>query len=79
MIDVERLKSMIDCRDVVEHDLGQPKIRGRKYSAYKCPFHNETKGFSLVVYADHWRCFGKCGRGCPTFDLLLVVGLRRFG
>jgi DNA primase len=63
MIDVEHLKNMIDCRDVVEHDLGQPKIRGRKYSAYKCPFHNETKGFSLVVYADHWRCFGKCGRG----------------
>jgi DNA primase len=25
--------------------------------------HHEEKGFSLVVYADHWRCFGKCGRG----------------
>ncbi len=63
MINVERIKDMIDCRDVVEHDLGQAKSRRGKYSTYKCPFHNETKGFSLVVYEDHWQCFGKCGRG----------------
>jgi len=63
MIDIERIKDLIDCRTVVEHDLGQPKNRHAKYSTYKCPFHNETKGFSLVVYEDHWQCFGKCGRG----------------
>lgn len=63
MIDIERIKGLIDCRDVVEHDLGQPHSRHARYSTYKCPFHNETKGFSLVVYEDHWQCFGKCGQG----------------
>ena len=63
MIDVERIKEQIDCRDVVERDLGRPKYRGRDYSSYKCPLHNEQKGYSLAVYADHWQCFGKCNRG----------------
>jgi DNA primase len=30
---------------------------------YKCPLHNETKGYSLAVYLDHWQCFGKCQTG----------------
>lgn len=68
MIDVERIKDMIDCRDAVERDLGQPKSRRAKYSTYKCPFHNETKGFSLVVYEDHWQCFGKCGQGGDVIE-----------
>jgi len=63
MIDVERIKEQIDCRAVVERDLGQPKHHRARYSTYKCPFHNETKGFSLVIYEDHWQCFGKCGQG----------------
>src|SRR5690606_2654757 len=63
MIDVEYLKARIDCRDLIERDLGKPKSRHAHYSSYKCPLHNEVRGFSLVVYADHWHCFGKCGRG----------------
>lgn len=63
MIDVEDIKGRIDCREVVERDLGQPKSRNNRYLTYKCPLHHEQKGYSLVVYADHWRCFGKCGRG----------------
>ncbi|MBZ0292773.1 MAG: toprim domain-containing protein [Anaerolineae bacterium] len=63
MIDVTRIKEQINCRDLVERDLGKPKYRNNTYSTYKCPLHNEEKGFSLVVYEDHWRCFGKCGRG----------------
>ncbi len=63
MIDVERIKQRNDCRDLLERDLGKPKYRNRRYSTYKCPLHNEKKGFSLVVYEDHWHCFGKCGRG----------------
>lgn len=60
MIDVDHLKGQFDCRQIVERDLGKPRYHGRDYISYKCPFHNEAKGYSLVVYADHWRCYGKC-------------------
>src|ERR1700690_641837 len=63
MIDVELIKRNADCRQIVERDLGQPKSRTGEYSTFKCPFHQERKGYSLVVYATHWRCFGKCGVG----------------
>lgn len=63
MIDVTRIKERIDCRNLIERDLGRPKYRNNTYSTYKCPLHNEEKGFSLAVYDDHWHCFGKCGRG----------------
>jgi DNA primase len=63
MIDVGRVKEQVDCRDVIERDLGRPKYRGHSYTSYKCPLHNEQKGYSLAVYADHWQCFGKCNRG----------------
>ncbi|MBI1256410.1 MAG: hypothetical protein GC204_02965 [Chloroflexi bacterium] len=63
MIDVEAIKQSIDCRVAVEQDLGQPKLTTANYSLYKCPLHHEQKGFSLVVYATYWRCFGKCGAG----------------
>ncbi|MBZ0300782.1 MAG: hypothetical protein K8J31_13615, partial [Anaerolineae bacterium] len=63
MIDVTRIKEQVDCRDLVERALGKPKSKSSRYSTYKCPLHNEERGFSLVVYEDHWRCFGKCSRG----------------
>lgn len=63
MIDVEKLKAQLDLRQIVERDLGKPRYRGRDYVAFKCPLHSEHKGYSLVVYADHWRCFGKCQTG----------------
>lgn len=63
MIDVQAIKQEIDCREVVERDLGPPKHATSSYSLYKCPFHHERKGYSLVVYATYWRCFGKCGEG----------------
>lgn len=63
MIDVDAIKRSVDCRRIVERSLGKPKSRTQGYSAFKCPFHRERKGFSLVVYAEYWRCFGKCGTG----------------
>lgn len=63
MIDVEAIKHSIDCRAAVEADLGPAKRTTAHYSLYKCPMHHEQKGFSLVVYATHWHCFGKCGMG----------------
>ena len=63
MIDVEKLKAQLDLRQTVERDLGKPRFRGRDYAAFKCPLHSEHKGYSLVVYAHHWQCFGKCHAG----------------
>ncbi|QPC83653.1 toprim domain-containing protein [Phototrophicus methaneseepsis] len=77
MIDVEQLKAYLDCRDLIERDLGQPKYHNDTYSTYKCPLHHEEKGFSLVIYADHWHCFGKCNRGGDAIDWLQAYhGLR---
>ena len=72
MIDTQRLVSHIDCRHLIEHDLGQPKRRRKSYSAFRCPLHHERKGFSLVVYAGGWRCFGKCGQGGDAIAWLQV-------
>jgi DNA primase len=71
MIDVERIKDCVDCRDLIERDLGRPKYRNNTHSKYKCPLHNEEKGYSLVVYADHWNCFGACGHGGDVIGWLM--------
>src|SRR5690606_8054858 len=71
MIDVERIKQNIDCRDLIERDLGKPKYRNRNYSTYKCPIHNEEKDYSFVVYEDRWICFGKCGHGGNAISWLM--------
>lgn len=61
--DTDQIKSRYDLRDVVERDLGPPARRGTRDNRYACPFHNEQKGHSLAVYADHWHCYGKCSTG----------------
>lgn len=71
MIDVDQIKQNIDCRNLIERDLGKPKYRSNKYSTYKCPLHNEEKGYSFVVYDDHWICFGKCGHGGDAISWLM--------
>ncbi len=71
MIDVERIKQNIDCRDLIERDLGKPKYRNRNYSTYKCPLHNEEKGYSFIVYENRWVCFGKCGHGGDAISWLM--------
>lgn len=71
MIDTEQIKQNIDCRDLIERDLGKPKYHSNKYNTYKCPLHNEEKGYSLVVYDDHWICFGKCGHGGDAISWLM--------
>lgn len=63
MYDAQQIKQQLDCREIVERDLGAPKHRSGKANMYKCPFHNETKGMSLAVYPDHWQCFGRCQKG----------------
>ncbi len=68
---INALKQKIDLRTLVEHDLGQPAIRSGRAHLYKCPFHNEQKGFSLAVWSDGYRCFGKCDTSGDVFDWLM--------
>jgi DNA primase len=64
------LKEDHDLREIVEADLGPSPLRGGAARLWRCPFHDEQRGFSLVVWADHWRCFGKCQVGGDVFDWL---------
>ncbi len=70
MNDTQRIKENYDLRRVVEQDLGQPPVRSGRASLYKCPFHNEQKGYSLAVWADGYRCFGSCDTSGDLFDWL---------
>ncbi len=63
MFDVQELKARHDLRRIVENDLGPSHGHGRKALRWRCPFHGEQKGYSLLVWADNWRCFGACGIG----------------
>jgi hypothetical protein len=70
MMDTKRLKEQNDLRRIVEQDLGPAPARSRRASLWKCPFHGEHKGYSLVVWADGYRCFGKCQMGGDALDWL---------
>lgn len=70
MTDTQRLKETCDLRRLVEQDLGPAPLRGGRASLYKCPFHNEHKGFSLAVWADGYRCFGACDMRGDALDWL---------
>lgn len=70
MIDTQTLKKQHDLRRIVEQDLGAAPVRSSRASLWKCPFHGERKGFSLVVWPDGYRCFGKCQMSGDVFDWL---------
>ncbi len=63
----------------MEQDLGQPFSRSGRASLYRCPFHQERKGHSLVVWANGYRCFGKCDTGGDLFDWLMNYRRLSFG
>ena len=71
MNDVRQIKENYDLRRLVEQDLGQPPVRSGRASLYKCPFHNEQKGYSLAVWQDGYRCFGACDTSGDLFDWLM--------
>lgn len=66
------IKSYIDLRKIVAQDLGQPPIHSGRAALYKCPFHQEQKGYSLAVWPDGYRCFGKCDMAGDVFDWLMT-------
>lgn len=69
-IDIQTLKAQHDLRVIVEQDLGPPPARSRRASLWQCPFHGERRGYSLAVWADGFRCFGKCQTSGDVFDWL---------
>jgi len=69
-INSKTLKAQHDLRAIVEQDLGPPALHSGRTSRWKCPFHHERKGYSLVVWADGYRCFGKCQTSGDVFDWL---------
>lgn len=70
MDDLKRLKEKHDLRLIVQADLGPAQCRGGKALLWRCPFHNEHKGYSLAVWEDGWRCFGACGAQGDVLDWL---------
>lgn len=69
-MDTQTLKNTVDLRCIVEQDLGQAPVRSGKAYLWKCPFHQERKGYSLAVWQDGYRCFGKCDTSGDVFDWL---------
>lgn len=56
--DIKRL----DCRDVIERDIGAPKKRGAKESRWPCPLHGGTNA-NFAVWDTGWKCWSKCDKG----------------
>ncbi len=69
-MDTKALQARHDLRAIVEQDLGPAPVHSRNASLWKCPFHGERKGHSLVVWADGYRCFGKCQVAGDALDWL---------
>lgn len=65
----DEIKSRISMQDLAENLLGRGKP-GNGYITYKCPFHQEQKGRSLIVYPHHWECYGACGTKGDQFALV---------
>ena len=60
VIDVQQIKAGVDLRRIVAQDLGPAPRHSAHTLSWKCPFHHEQRGFSLVVWPDGFRCFGAC-------------------
>ncbi len=58
-IDVQHLRESLDCQQVVQSIIGEPKFRGSDSWAYPCPFHHGRKP-SFTVWRNGWRCWSDC-------------------
>lgn len=59
-MNIDEIKNRNPLRSYVQMYLGNRKNGNAKYDAYRCPFHGEQKGASLIVWDEYWQCFGKC-------------------
>ena len=65
---LEEALEKIDLREYMRQS-GAELIREHKlYWTFRCPHHGGT---SLQVWEDHAYCFGSCGRGWSTFQMIL--------
>jgi len=55
----DEIKNRVDLQQLLETLLGKGKA-GNGYVSYKCPFHQEENGRSLICYKHHWECYGAC-------------------
>ncbi len=71
MSSVEDVKNQIDIVELVSETV---KLRrtGKNYIGF-CPFHQNTRTPSFVVFPDSgtWRCFGQCGEGGDVFSYVM--------
>lgn len=67
MKEADVLKASIDCRSVIEADLGPPVRRSGNSWTWHCPYHKDTTP-SLSVTSSYWKCFGACSKGGDIFD-----------
>ena len=68
---VEDVKNQVDIVDLVSETV---KLRrtGKNYIGF-CPFHENTRTPSFVVFPDSgtWRCFGQCSEGGDVFSYVM--------
>lgn len=69
-MEITQLKARHDLRYLVEQDLGPAPLHSGRAWLWKCPFHRERKGYSLAVWADGYRCFGRCDVSGDVLDWL---------
>jgi DNA primase len=77
-MDTQTLKERCDLRRVVEQDLGPAPKRGGRAYLWRCPFHGEKRGYSFAVWADGFRCFGRCDKRGDVLDWLQEYRRLRF-
>lgn len=71
-MEIATLKDNHDLRDIICRDLGQtPRYARRTYDQYPCPFHREQHGTSFTVWADGYRCFGRCDMSGDVIDWMM--------
>lgn len=59
-IDATDVKRNLDCRYVIEQDLGQPRQKFAGSWVFDCPFHQEKSEGGFHVFKDGYKCFS-CG------------------
>lgn len=60
MIHTDDIKARLDCRQVVERELGAPHGKSGKNSRWACPFHG-GKDANFSVTETGYKCFSVCG------------------
>lgn len=67
----DEIKSKLDIVDFISNTVNLKKT-GKNYTGF-CPFHQNTKTPSFVVFPDTqtWRCFGACADGGDIFSFVM--------